>query len=50
MYVDHAREPERFRDYLERFVLGCGDHWQYLDKLGGLRRMEELKADRILGY
>ncbi len=50
MYVDYAREPERFKDYLSKFVFGCRDHWEYLEKLGGLRRMEEIKADRVLGY
>jgi glutaconate CoA-transferase subunit A len=50
MYVDHAREPGRFKEYLEKFVLGCRNHWEYLDKVGGLRRMEELRADPVLGY
>lgn len=50
MYVDHAREPERFKEYLKTFVFGCRDHWEYLGKLGGLRRMEELRADPVLGY
>ena len=50
MYVDHAKEPGRLEEYLEKFVLGCRDHWEYLEKLGGLRRMEELKADQVLGY
>lgn len=50
LYVEHAKYPEGFREYLETFVLGCRDHWEYLEKLGGLRRMEELRADRILGY
>jgi glutaconate CoA-transferase subunit A len=50
LYVDHAKEPRRFKEYLEKFVLGCRDHWEYLEKLGGLRRMEELRADPVLGY
>ncbi|MGE5141374.1 MAG: CoA transferase subunit A, partial [Rudaea sp.] len=50
MYVNHAKEPGRIKEYLEKFVLGCRDHWEYLDKLGGLRRMEELRADPVLGY
>lgn len=50
MYVDHAREPERVKDYLNKFVLGCRDHWEYLKKLGDLQRMDEIKADRVLGY
>jgi acyl CoA:acetate/3-ketoacid CoA transferase alpha subunit len=50
MYVEHAKEPERFKDYLKTFVFGCCDHWEYLGKLGGLSRMEELRADPVLGY
>ena len=50
LYVDHAKEPRRFHEYLEKFVLGCRDHWEYLEKLGGLQRMEELRAEPILGY
>lgn len=50
LYVEHAKEPERFKEYLKAFVFGCRDHWEYLEKLGGLRRIEELRADPILGY
>jgi acyl CoA:acetate/3-ketoacid CoA transferase alpha subunit len=50
LYVEHAKEPERFKEYLKAFVFDCRDHWEYLGKLGGLRRTEELRADPILGY
>jgi glutaconate CoA-transferase, subunit A len=50
LYVEHAKEPEHFKEYLKAFVFGCRDHWEYLEKLGGLRRIEELRADPILGY
>lgn len=50
LYVDHVMRPERVRQYLERFVLETQDHWEYLDKAGGLKRMAELRAERILGY
>ncbi len=50
MYVDHAKDPASFQEYLKQFVFGCRDHWEYLDKLGGLRRMEELRAEAVLGY
>jgi hypothetical protein len=49
-YVDQAKEPERFRKYLETFVFGCRNHSEYLEKLGGSKRMEELRADPVLGY
>lgn len=50
MYVEQAKEPARFKDYLKTFVFGCRDHWEYLYRLGGMRRMEELRADAVLGY
>jgi len=48
--VDHVKRVERVPEYLKTYVLGTKDHWEYLDKVGGLRRMNELKADRVLGY
>ena len=50
LYVEHAKQPERFKEYLDKFVFGCCDHWEYLQKLGGLPRIAELRAERILGY
>ncbi|HXX00108.1 MAG TPA: CoA-transferase [Candidatus Acidoferrales bacterium] len=50
LYVEHAKDPRRVQEYLDKFVLGCRDHWEYLEKLGGLRRMAELRAEPILGY
>jgi len=50
LYVQHSKTPEGFTDYLKDFVFGSRDHWDYLEKLGGIRRMAELKAERILGY
>ena len=50
LYVKHAADPARFQEYLKAFVFGCRDHWEFLGKLGGLPRMEELKAEPISGY
>ncbi|MGO9589849.1 MAG: CoA transferase subunit A [Candidatus Acidiferrales bacterium] len=50
LYVKHAADPGRFQEYLKTFVFGCRDHWEFLGKLGGLPRMEELRADPISGY
>lgn len=50
LYVEHAKDSRRVQEYLDKFVLGCRDHWEYLEKLGGLRRMMELRAEPILGY
>lgn len=50
LYVEHANEPKRYQDYLKKFVFDCRDHAEYLDKLGGAKRMAQLKADPALGY
>jgi len=50
LYVEHARRPERVGEYLDRFVRGTRDHWEYLEKAAGLKHLEALRADRILGY
>lgn len=50
LYVDHVKRAERVREYLETYILGTKDHWDYLEKVGGLQRLQALKARRILGY
>ncbi len=49
-YVAATRTPDAFRAYLDEYVYGVTDHWGYLAKVGGERRMHELRADPILGY
>lgn len=39
-YVDCASSPEKFRDYLERFVFSLSDHSEYLHMVG-LRKASE---------
>ena len=49
-YVEATRTTESFREYLDRYVYGVKDHWEYLEKVGGMRRLNSLRADPILGY
>jgi glutaconate CoA-transferase, subunit A len=49
-YVEATRTPETIRKFLDEFVFGIKDHWEYLEKVGGLRRLNSLRADPILGY
>jgi glutaconate CoA-transferase subunit A len=49
-YVEAQKSPQKFRDYLDKHVYGVKDHWEYLDLVGGLRRLRTLQADPILGY
>ena len=50
LYVNHSKRAETFPKYVETYISGTKDHWEYLEKVGGLRRMNQLKADRIRGY
>ncbi len=49
-YVKAQETPETFRRYLDEFVFDCDDHWEYLEKFGGLKHLETLRADAVLGY
>ena len=49
-YVEGTRTPESLHEYLDRYVYGVKDHWEYLDRVGGMRRLNSLRADPILGY
>ncbi len=43
------KDPGRFREWLEEWVLGVRDHEEYLEKLG-VRRLLAIRADPTLGY
>lgn len=49
-YVEHSRDPRRIGEYIENYILATPDHWAYLDKAAGLKRLSALRAERILGY
>lgn len=49
-YEGCARTPERVSEYIEEYVIGTKDHWDYLEKVGGLKSVSRLTADPILGY
>jgi len=49
-YVEATRTPESFRAYLDHYVFGVRDHWEYLERVGGLKRLNSLQADPVLGY
>ena len=49
-YVEATRTPESFRAYLDQYVFGVRDHWEYLERVGGLKRLNSLQADPVLGY
>jgi acyl CoA:acetate/3-ketoacid CoA transferase alpha subunit len=49
-YVEATHTPEGMQAYLQETVFGVRDHWEYLEKMGGLQRLKDLQADSILGY
>jgi acyl CoA:acetate/3-ketoacid CoA transferase alpha subunit len=49
-YVEATRTPESIRGYLDQYVYGVRDHWEYLELVGGLQRLNSLQADPVLGY
>jgi glutaconate CoA-transferase subunit A len=49
-YADVSKTPEGFRKYLDTYVYGARDHWEYLELIGGAKQMTCLAADPILGY
>jgi hypothetical protein len=50
LYVEHSKRAERVGEYLDTYIRGTKDHWDYLERCGGLRHLESLKAERIFGY
>jgi len=46
---DGEGNPERFRSWLDEWVLGIRDHTEYLEKLG-VKRLLAIRADPVLGY
>jgi glutaconate CoA-transferase, subunit A len=49
-YVEATRSPESFHAYLDQYIYGVRDHWEYLERVGGLQRLNSLQADPVLGY
>ena len=50
LYVEHAKNPEGVKKYLDTYIRGTRDHWEYLEKVGGLKRLNALRAERVRGY
>ena len=49
-YVEATRTADSTRAFLDEFVYGPKDHWDYLAKVGGSERLAMLRADPVLGY
>jgi glutaconate CoA-transferase subunit A len=49
-YVEATKKPDLWKAYLDKYVYGVKDHWEYVELVGGLRHLRSLQADPILGY
>jgi glutaconate CoA-transferase, subunit A len=50
LYSEASKTPQGFQEYLDKYVYGVKDHWEYLEKVGGMKYLNNLLADPILGY
>lgn len=50
LYAEASKTPQGFQEYLDKYVYGVKDHWDYLEKVGGMKYLNNLLADPILGY
>jgi acyl CoA:acetate/3-ketoacid CoA transferase alpha subunit len=49
-YTDASRNPKTWQAYLDRYIFGAVDHFDYLERIGGLAKISKLRADPMLGY
>ena len=50
LYARASKTPEGFQEYLDKYVYGAKDHWEYLELIGGMKHLNNLIADPLLGY
>jgi glutaconate CoA-transferase subunit A len=50
LYAKASKTPEGLQEYLDKYVYGVKDHWEYLEQVGGMKTLDGLRADPILGY
>jgi glutaconate CoA-transferase subunit A len=50
MYAESSKTPEGTQEYLDKYVYGVEDHWDYLELIGGVKHLNDLSADPDLGY
>jgi acyl CoA:acetate/3-ketoacid CoA transferase len=50
LYSEMTKTPEGTQEYLDTYVYGTKNYWEYLDKVGGLKQLDAMKAEAIWGY
>jgi len=48
LWLDVEKDLERYQNFLESFVFGVRDFHEYLERCGGLRRLQELRRQELL--
>jgi glutaconate CoA-transferase subunit A len=48
-YADASKTREGLQKYLDEYVY-VQDHWEYLERIGGVKQLADLTADPVLGY
>jgi len=50
LFISQAKTEQGMQEYLDRYVRGTSDFWEYLDMVGGLEKMSRIKADLLKNY
>lgn len=49
-YAAANQDQAKFDEMVKEYVLGTEDHFEFLDKIGGLKRLNELRVDPVKSY
>lgn len=49
-YAAAAKEQDSFDKMVKEYILGTKDHYEFMQKVGGLRRLSELQVDTTKSY
>ncbi|MFO0926596.1 MAG: CoA-transferase [Gemmataceae bacterium] len=47
-WLEAERDEARYREWLDRYLFGVSDFSEYLDRCGGLRRLQQLRREEFL--
>lgn len=50
IFAEASKTPDCLQEYLHKYVYGVAGHWEYLEQVGGMKYLDALRADPILGY
>ncbi len=49
-YVAGTDTPDNLKQYLDRYVYGVRNHWEYLECVGGTEKLSRLRAEPVRAY